>query len=98
LDISGGTPSDSTSGISCGMQRSTAAIEPRWRKADRRKLPMRDSPMPTFSSPVSSSSSSCCGVSSSASSVRVWFGPSTWSDSCMIWPSILIRIGVLADM
>jgi hypothetical protein len=98
LDISGGTPSESSAGIWCGMQRNTAAIEPRCLKAERRKLPTPEMPMPTFSSPVSSSSSSCCGVSSSASRVRVWPVVSTWSDSCRIWPSILIRIGVLADM
>ena len=96
--ITGGRPSDSRLGISCGMQRKTAAIDPRWRNADKRKLPMPWMPMPQLSSPVSCSSSICCGVSSSASSARVWWTPSTWSDSCRIWPSILIRIGVLADM
>jgi hypothetical protein len=80
------------------MQRNTAAMLPRCLKADRRKLPTLATPMPTLSSPVSSSSSSCCGVSSSASNWRVCVGVSSWSDSCMIWPWILIRIGVLADM
>jgi len=38
------------------------------------------------------------GGTSSARSWRVCWMVSSWSDSCMIWPLILIRIGVLADM
>ena len=40
-DSSGGMPSESSEGMSNGMQRNTAAIEPRCLKADSRKLPTR---------------------------------------------------------
>ena len=60
----------SSDGMLNGMQRNTAAIEPRCLKAERRKLPTPDRPTPTLSSPVSSSSSSCVGDSSSASNWR----------------------------
>ena len=93
----GGRFSVSSVGMTKGMQRNTAAIEPRWRKADMRKLPTFGMPMPMFSSPVSSSSSSCVGVSSSASSWRGCVCVSGWSDSCRICPLILMRIGVLAE-
>ena len=97
VDSIGGRPSVSSAGMSKGMQRNTAAIVPRWRKADMRKLPMPGRPMARFSSPVSSYSSNCCGESNSPSSWRICGGASTWSDSCRIWPLMRIRIGVLAD-
>ena len=80
-----------------GMQRITAAMLPRCLKADSRKLPTLATLMPTFSSPVSTRSSSCCGASISASSCRVWCWPSNWSETCRICPLILIWMGMLAD-
>ncbi len=77
VDSIGGRPSESSAGMSKGMQRNTAAIVPRWRKADMRKLPTPDRLIARFSSPVSSNSSNCCGVSSSPSSCRICAGVST---------------------
>src|SRR3990167_503391 len=92
-----GTFSDSSAGITCGMWRTTPAIEPRCLKAEMRKLPTRWMATARFSSPVSSSSSSCCGLSTSASNWRGCCGVRIWSLSCIIWPWILISTGMLAD-
>ena len=92
-----GTLRLSSDGISNGMQRNTAAIEPRCLNPERRKLPTPARPTPMLSSPVSSSSSSWLGVSSSASSWRGCACVSGWSESCSSWPLILIRIGELAE-
>jgi hypothetical protein len=74
-----GTFSVSSGGITAGCSGTRPPCEPRCLKAERRKLPTRATPMPRFSSPVSSSSSSCCGVSISASSWRGCVGVSSWS-------------------
>jgi hypothetical protein len=70
---------------------------PRWRIAEKRKLPGAFHGVAMFSSPVSSSSSMRWAGSTSASSERVASGGSSWLLIGSAWPLILIIAGALAE-
>ena len=83
----------SSFGMSCGMKRTTAEIEPRCRNAERRKLPMPCTGRPMFSSRESSSSRKWASVRRSASRETIAWGASrSWLIGTQT-PLILIVIG-----
>src|SRR5512134_3855705 len=92
-----GSCSASSLGMSCGMKRITAEIEPRCRNALRRKLPTPWTGIPMFSSRESSSSRKCASVRRSASSETMAWGASrSWLIGTQT-PLILIVIGEPTD-
>src|SRR5450830_1450562 len=89
----GGRPSSPSGGMFAGTKRNTAEMEPRWRKADRRKRPRFATEIPMFSSLVRSSSSICAGVAISVSRAMMLSGSSFWALMGIRLPLILIWTG-----
>ena len=79
------------------MQRSTAAIDPLWRKADNLNSPSPCTCTPTLSSPDASSSVRCSGVTTSEIKARTCAAVSCCSDIGTVVPWILNWTGAPLD-
>ena len=92
-----GTESDSRVGMVLGMNRITAATEPRWCMPLTRKRPIPASGKPMLSSPVESSSAMRSADSTSARRLRGASGGSNWLLIGRQLPLILMSAGECAD-